>query len=86
VMGLVVTEALLLGAAGGVLGVGGALLAISALNRAPEQMFLGIAELDLRPGVALSGVTVALALGLAAGFLPAWGAYRARVTEMLRNS
>jgi putative ABC transport system permease protein len=86
VMGLVVTEALLLGAAGGVLGVGGALLAISALNRAPEQMFLGIAELDLRPGVALSGLGVALALGFAAGFLPAWGAYRARVTEMLRNT
>jgi len=86
VMGLVVTEALLLGATGGVLGVGGALLAILALNRAPEQMFLGIAELDLRPSVALSGLSVALALGFTAGFLPAWGAYRARVTEMLRNT
>ncbi len=86
VMGLVVTEALLLGATGGVLGVGGALLAIFALNRAPEQMLLGIAELELRPGVAFSGLSVALALGLAAGFLPAWGAYRARVTEMLRNT
>jgi putative ABC transport system permease protein len=86
VMGLVVTESLLLGAAGGMLGIGGALLAIWALNRAPEQTFLGIAHLDLRPVVALSGLGVALALGFAAGFLPAWGAYRARVTEMLRNA
>ena len=35
--------------------------------------------------MALSGLAVALALGFAAGFVPAWGAYRARVTEMLRN-
>jgi hypothetical protein len=28
---------------------------------------------------------MALGLGLAAGFVPALGAYRARVTEMLRN-
>jgi ABC-type antimicrobial peptide transport system permease subunit len=38
----------------------------------------------LRPGVALLGFGVALLLGLAAGFMPAWGAYRARVTQMLR--
>jgi putative ABC transport system permease protein len=86
VMGLVVTEALLLGAAGGALGLGGALLAVSLVNRAPEQTFLGIAHLELRPVVALSGLAVALALGFAAGFLPAWGAYRARVTEMLRTT
>jgi putative ABC transport system permease protein len=86
VMGMVVTESLLLGATGGVLGIGGALLAVAALNRAPEQMFLGIAHLELRPWVALWGLGVALALGFAAGFLPAWGAYRARVTDMLRNA
>ena len=58
---------------------------IGALNRAPGQTLLGISHLELRPRVALAGVGVALGLGLAAGFLPAWGAYRARVTEMLRN-
>jgi putative ABC transport system permease protein len=86
VMGMVVMEALLLGTAGGTLGIAGALLGISLVNRAPEQMILGIADLELRPVVALSGLGVALALGLAAGFLPAFGAYRARVTEMLRTS
>jgi putative ABC transport system permease protein len=85
-MGMVVMEALLLGTAGGTLGIAGALLGISLVNRAPEQMILGIADLELRPVVALSGLGVALALGLVAGFLPALGAYRARVTEMLRTS
>ena len=85
VMALVVTEALLLGAAGGALGIGGSQWALFALNRAPGRTLLGITHVELRPAVALLGLGVALALGFAAGFLPAWGAYRARVTEMLRN-
>jgi putative ABC transport system permease protein len=85
VMGLVVVEALALGAAGGTLGILGTLLVISALNRAPEQAWVGIAHLELSPSVALFGAFVALTLGFAAGFLPAWGAYRAKVTEMLRK-
>ena len=85
VMGLVVAEALLIGAAGGALGIGGAEWALWAVNRAPGQTLLGIAHLELRPLVALAGVSVALGLGFAAGFVPAFGAYRARITEMLRN-
>ena len=86
VMGLIVAEALLLGAVGGVLGVGGTLWAISVLNGTPGQTLLGISDLELRPLVALAGVGVSVGLGLAAGFFPAWGAYRARVTEMLRSA
>ncbi len=86
VMGLIVTEALLLGASGGALGVGGALWAVRAINSAPGQTLLGISHLELRPLVAAAGVGVALLLGFAAGFLPGWGAYRARVTEMLRST
>ncbi len=85
VMGLVVTEALLIGAAGGGLGTLGTQRALWALNRAPEQTLLAISHLELRPAVALFGLGAALALGFAAGFVPAWGAYRARITEMLRN-
>ena len=86
VMGLVVTEALLIGAAGGALGIGGTQWALAALNGAPDQTLLGISHLELRPAVALLSMGVALGLGFAAGFLPAWGAYRARVTEMLRST
>ena len=35
--------------------------------------------------LAALGFTVALLLGLAAGVVPAWGAYRARITDMLRT-
>jgi len=85
VMGLIVAEALLIGAAGGALGLGGTGWALWALNHAPGQTVLGIAHLELRPAVALSGVAVALGIAFAAGFVPAFGAYRARVTDMLRN-
>jgi putative ABC transport system permease protein len=85
VMGLIVVEALLIGAAGGALGLAGTEWALWALNRAPGHTVLSIAHLELRPAVALSGVAMALGLGFAAGFVPALGAYRARVTEMLRN-
>jgi len=86
VMGLVVTEALLIGASGGALGIGGTQWALWTLNHMPEKTLLGIAHLELSPQVGLVGVGVALGLGLAAGFAPAWGAYRARVTEMLRST
>lgn len=86
VMGLILAEALIMGAIGGALGIGGALAAISAMNGAPGQTVLGISHLELQPRVALFGVVVAITLGLAAGFVPAWGAYRARVTEMLRTN
>lgn len=86
VMGLILAEALVMGAAGGALGIGGTLWAIATMNGAPGQTVLGISHLELQPAVAIFGAGVALSLGLAAGFVPAWGAYRARVTEMLRTS
>jgi ABC-type antimicrobial peptide transport system permease subunit len=85
-MGLILVEALIMGALGGAMGIGGALGAISFMNGRPGQTVLGISHLELQPHVALFGVAVAIALGLAAGFVPAWGAYRARVTEMLRTT
>ena len=39
----------------------------------------------LRPLVAVLCFAVALFLGFAAGFVPAWGAYRSKITEMLRT-
>ncbi len=85
VMGLVVTEAILIGAAGGLLGVAGTGAIIWGLDHATEGTFYGLAGMELRPLIALGGLGVATALGLAAGLTPAWGAYRARVAETLRG-
>jgi putative ABC transport system permease protein len=85
VMGLVVTEALLIGAAGGILGVAGTGAIIWALDHATTGTFYGFAGMELRPAIAASGLGVAMVLGLAAGLMPAWGAYRARVAETLRG-
>jgi hypothetical protein len=44
-----------------------------------------LSELHLKPVIAAMGFGVAVALGLAAGFVPAMNAYRARITDMLRT-
>jgi len=46
---------------------------------------LGLSGLSLKPVIAALGFAVALFLGFAAGFFPAWGAYRARITDILRT-
>lgn len=86
VMGLILFEALVMGVLGGALGIGATAAAITAINEMPGQTVLGISHYELRPAVALFGAGVALSLGLFAGFVPAFGAYRARVTEMLRTT
>jgi putative ABC transport system permease protein len=85
VMGLVVSEALVIGGAGGVFGVAGTAALIWALDHATSGTWFGFAGMELTTRVAATGLTVALAQGLAAGIMPAVGAYRARVTEMLRG-
>jgi putative ABC transport system permease protein len=87
VMTLILAEALLLGILGGGLGV---FLSRGMIKALPSLPFIGDAvrgfpELGLSPQVAGLGFGVALFLGLAAGFVPAFLAYRARITEMLRQ-
>ena len=85
VMGLILAEALLLGALSGALGLGGTQLILWALNRVPGTTLAGLSAVELRLPVALLGFGAALLLGLAAGFMPAWSAYRARITDTLRT-
>jgi putative ABC transport system permease protein len=89
VMGLIVAEALLLGLLGGVIGIGGSQGLVWLLTHIPvikdALAGIGLSELHLQPVVVALGFTVALALGLAAGFVPALNAYRARITDMLRT-
>jgi len=89
VMGLVVSEALLLGVIGGALGIGGSHAIMWMLTHAPgisdALTGIGLSEINLQPFVAALGFGVAVMLGFAAGFVPALGAYRARITDMLRT-
>lgn len=89
VMGLVVAEALLIGILGGAIGVGGADAILWTLARAPgisaALAGIGLSGLSLRPLVAALGFSIALLLAFLAGLVPALGAYRARITDMLRT-
>src|SRR6476646_841919 len=88
VMGLIVAEAIALGAIGGGLGLSGSQGLMYVLTHAPgiKDMLagIGLSELHLKPAIAALGFSVALGLGFAAGFVPAMNAYRARITDMLR--
>jgi len=84
VMGLVVAEAVLLGALGGAVGLTATGVLFWTVNHGTSQTFLGFSGIELPFQVALLGFTIALLIGFGAGFLPAWGAYRAKVTDMLR--
>ena len=87
VMGLVLGESLALGALGGTVGI---LLGRVMIQALPSLPFIGDAvrgfpNLGMSFSIGSLGMGVALFLGLAAGFIPAFLAYRARVTELLRQ-
>jgi putative ABC transport system permease protein len=88
VMGLILAEALAIGALGGGLGLAFSALIINALPDAPGigAMVRGFPNFGLHLSVTGQGLGIALFLGLAAGFLPALGAYRSRIVDMLRQA
>jgi putative ABC transport system permease protein len=88
VMSLVLAEALALGVLGGGLGV---LLAQALVSNLANMPFMGLVlgnfpGLAVSPAVAAITFTTAVVLGIAAGLVPAAGAYRARITDMLRQA
>ena len=87
VLTLVLGEALALGVLGGGLGLALGGLGISALQQAPMlgTVLAFYPNIGLKPEIAAIGMALAVALGLAAGFVPAMLAYRANVTDMLRQ-
>jgi putative ABC transport system permease protein len=89
VMWLIVAEAILIGVLGGGLGIGGSHGIMWALTHVPgirdALAGVGLGELHLNPLVAAAGFGVALVLSFAAGFVPAWNAYRAKITDALRT-
>ncbi len=87
VMTLILSEALLLGLMGGLLGILFARAIIAALVNVPflGDILRGFPQLGLSPQIASLGIGMALMLGLLAGFVPAILAYRARITDALRQ-
>ena len=85
VMGLILTEALVLALSAGLLGTWPVMALVANVANIP---FLGamLGQFPaLRLSPALAAITIgSLALGLAAGFMPAWTAYRARIVDTLR--
>jgi putative ABC transport system permease protein len=87
VMALILIEALLLAVMGGAIGL---VLASGAIRVLPSLPYVGdvvrqFPGLGLSPKIVSYGLGVALLLGLMAGFVPALLAYRARITEVLRQ-
>lgn len=86
VMGLILFEALVLAAGAGLVGV---FLANALVSNIANIPFLGAAlsqfpALHLSRGLAGSMFGMSIALGLAAGLIPAWTAYRAPIVDTLR--
>jgi putative ABC transport system permease protein len=86
VLGLILVEALVIATAAGVLGIGLAAALVANLANIP---FLGallsqFPSLRLSPQLAATMFGVSLGLGLLAGAVPAWTAYRARIVDTLR--
>src|SRR5207247_412159 len=84
IFGLVLAESLLVGLAGGLLGIGSALVALawSRLAVGTEGVTIAFAP---SLSLALRGLGVGLAVGVAAGLVPAWQAGRAEIVTSLRS-
>jgi ABC-type antimicrobial peptide transport system permease subunit len=86
-MVLILAEAVALAVIGGAIGV---LLSRGAVGALPGMPFIGDAvrgfpDFGLQPKIVALGLSGALLLGLLAGLVPALLAYRARITDMLRQ-
>ena len=87
VMTLILSEALLIGVMGGLVGI---LISSAILKILPQLPMIGdilgqYPNFGLSTTTSLFGVSIALLLGLVAGFFPAITGYRARITEVLRQ-
>jgi putative ABC transport system permease protein len=87
VLGVILTEAVLLGILGGLAGVAAGYGMIAILPNLPQigDAVRQFPNLAMTPNVAGTGVIVAVLIGLGAGLVPALLSYRARITGLLRQ-
>jgi putative ABC transport system permease protein len=87
VMGLILGEAVTIGALGGAIGLGLSASVISALPGVPGlgDMIRAFPNFGLHLKVTSQAVGVALSLALLAGLFPAFVAYRSKISDMLRQ-
>ena len=87
VLVLIMSEAVLIAALGGGLGLGLSALVIHVLPDVPSlgTFVRGFPSFGMHWTVTFQGAGIALFLGLAAGLVPALSAYRSRIVDMLRQ-
>ena len=87
VMILILGEGLLIGLTGGLVGIVISLGIVRLLPQVPVlgDIVAGFPNFGLSPQTMAIGIGIGLLLGLAAGFVPAFTAYRARIVDAMRQ-
>ncbi len=85
VLGIIALEAMLMGIAGGMIGLLGAQVLITGMRNLPLVM-VSLTTLSLSPAIMLSSVAVAAACGIVAAVPSAWSASRRPITECLAQA
>jgi len=87
VMFLVLGEGCILGGIGAVTGLFLGRFLINVLPDVPVigEVAKGFPRMSVPPAIAIGGVGIGLLLGVTAGFVPAWLAYKGKITDLLRQ-
>jgi putative ABC transport system permease protein len=85
ILGIILGEAAVISLIGGLLGSMLAQGMCSMISHSPAANFMsGLSTLGITPGVGVISLGVALMIGLASSFVPAWGASRTTILDALR--
>jgi putative ABC transport system permease protein len=87
VMSLILGEGGILGGAGALMGLLLGRFLIDLLPKIPVigDLVRGFPRMNVPPAIAVAGVGIGVLLGVTAGLIPALLAYRAKITELVRQ-
>ena len=87
ILGIILGEAAVISLIGGLLGTLLAQAMCSMVSHGPAANFMaGLSTLGISPAVGALSLGVALLIGLASSFIPAWGASRTTILDALRDA